>query len=178
MSTCTSCGTELDEDAGFCGTCGTAVSTTALSEASQAKTIEVQPPSRTRWYVTYATGQRGGPFSEDQLHAMIARQEVKITDSILAEGGKTWIPITQSPFASSIANQANLSRLASSTCPRCGGAMAVVLRRSGASKAFLLGGVLTIWLFGFGLIFIIIGLIIGRNPKPRYECPTCKYKAR
>jgi hypothetical protein len=39
-------------------------------------------------------------------------------------------------------------------------------------------GFLTIWAFGFGLIFLIIGYIVGRNPVPRYECPLCKYKAK
>jgi predicted RNA-binding Zn-ribbon protein involved in translation (DUF1610 family) len=154
------------------------VPNSTLAETGQAKTIEVQQPSQTKWYVTYATGKRGGPFREDELRGMIARQELKITDSILAEGGTVWTPITQSPFAASIAHQAHMNRLASSTCPRCGSAMAIILRRSGASKACILGGILTCWVFGFGVIFIIIGLIIGRNPKPRYECPACKYKSK
>jgi hypothetical protein len=42
----------------------------------------------------------------------------------------------------------------------------------------LIIGLLTIWMFGFGVIFLILGYIVGRNPVPRYECPTCKYKAR
>lgn len=108
---------------------------------------------------------------------MIARQELKITDSVVAEGGKTWVPITQSPFAHSITSQARMQRLASSTCPRCGGAMVVILRMSGVAKAFIIGGSLTIWAVGFGLIFVIIGLIAGRNKVTRYECPLCKYRA-
>jgi hypothetical protein len=56
--------------------------------------------------------------------------------------------------------------------------MAVVVRTSGAAKAFYILGFLTIWMFGFGVIFLIIGYIVGRNPSPGYECPRCKYKAR
>jgi hypothetical protein len=56
--------------------------------------------------------------------------------------------------------------------------MVVILRRSGASKGWFILGFLTIWAFGFGLIFLIIGYIVGRNPVPRYECPLCKYKAK
>jgi hypothetical protein len=178
MGLCANCGSGLAENSQFCGTCGTAViSNNLLPAGNGGLTIDVSPPSK-RWYVTYATGQRGGPFTENHIQGLIARQELKITDSVVIEGGNTWIPITQSPFAQFIATQATLSRLASSTCPRCGGAMAVVLRRSGASKGFFILGLLTIWLFGFGVIFLIIGYITGRNPVPRYECPICKYKAR
>jgi hypothetical protein len=109
---------------------------------------------------------------------MIAKQQIKITDSVVVDGSLKWIPITQSPFASHVASQASIDRLASSTCPQCGAGMAVVLRRSGASKAFFIIGLLTIWMFGFGVIFLIIGYIVGRNPAPQYECPRCKYKAR
>ena len=177
MGSCTNCGSPLGEDVRFCGACGTAVPSKALAATVGGTTIEVQPPAATRWYVTYATGQRGGPFTEDVIQGMIARQELKITDSVVAEGGSTWIPVTQSPFARLIVSSASAARLASSTCPRCGGAMIVVLRRSGASKAWLITGLLTIWMFGFGVIFLIIGYIVGRNPVPRYECPLCKYKA-
>ena len=139
-------------------------------------TVTTSPPPT--WHVTFATGQTGGPFTEEEIRGMIARQQIKITDSVIASGGTTWVPITQSPFAQYIVTQASVDRLASSTCPQCGAAMAVVLRRSAASKALIIIGILTIWMFGFGLIFIIIGIILGRNPSPRYECPRCKYKAR
>jgi hypothetical protein len=39
--------------------------------------------------------------------------------------------------------------------------MVAVARRSGASKAFLIIGLLTIWALGFGFIFLYI---VGRNP--------------
>jgi predicted RNA-binding Zn-ribbon protein involved in translation (DUF1610 family) len=130
------------------------------------------------WHITYATGQTGGPFTEDEIRAMIARQEIKITDSVVAQGGTTWLPITQSPFASLVVAQTTMDRMASSTCPQCGGLMVAVLRRSTASKVFFGIGILTIWMFGFGIIFIVLGYFTGRNPTPRYECPRCKYKAR
>lgn len=178
MDECTNCGAGLIDNAKFCVTCGATVPSKALAGNAPAALIEVCPPSKARWYVTYATGQRGGPFTENEIQGMISRQELKITDAVLAEGGTVWTPITQSPFASAITTQAHMHRLASSTCPRCGGAMVVVLRMSGAAKACIIGGLLTIWAFGFGLIFVIIGLIIGRNRVARYECPLCKYRAK
>jgi hypothetical protein len=176
MGFCTNCGAVRSDTAQFCTTCGTAAPNSLLAPAPNVQTIEVRAPNL--WHVTYATGQRGGPFTDDAIRGMIARQELKVTDSIVAQGGTTWIPITQSPFGSIIATQASINRLASSTCPRCGGAMVVILRRSGASKGWFILGFLTIWAFGFGLIFLIIGYIVGRNPVPRYECPLCKYKAK
>lgn len=178
MPFCMSCGTAVPENATLCSTCGTENATKLLPPTGgQTLVIPPPPPPDIIWYVTYATGQRGGPFSEGQVAGMIASQHVKITDSVARQGG-AWMPITQSPFARFVVSQASMNRLASSTCPQCGGAMVVVLRRSGASKALLILGLLTIWLFGFGLIFLIIGYIIGRNPVPRYECPICKFKAK
>lgn len=178
MSSCTNCGAGVLESTRFCQTCGTAVAGGLVSQRNDGQTIEVQSPQASLWYVTYATGQRGGPFTENDIRGMIARQELKVTDSIVAQGGTTWVPITQSPFASVVVQQASINRLAASTCPQCGSAMAVVLRRSRASKMCFLIGFLTIWLFGFGIIFLILGYVLGRNPAPRYECPHCKYKAR
>jgi hypothetical protein len=179
MGLCTNCGASVLESTRFCSTCGTAIASGGLvPPQAGGRTIEVQSPSTALWHVTYATGQRGGPFTEDDIRGMIARQELKVTDSVVAQGGTTWVPITQSPFAPLIVRQASINRLAASTCPQCGSAMAVILRRSTASKALFIIGFLTIWLFGFGIIFIIAGYIVGRNPAPRYECPVCKYKAR
>jgi predicted RNA-binding Zn-ribbon protein involved in translation (DUF1610 family) len=162
------------ESALFCASCGTQTGK-ALAASASGPTVDITPAPT--WFVGYATGQQGGPFTEDEVKSMIARQQIKITDSVAVQGSATWVPITQSPFAQSIVQQASIHRLASSTCPQCGGAMAVVVRRSGASKGFFILGLLTIWMFGFGVIFLIIGYIIGRNPAPRYECPRCKYKA-
>src|ERR1035441_1100947 len=81
-------------------------------------------------HVTFATGQTGGPFTEDAIRSMIARQQIKITDFVVLSGGSTWVPITQSPFARDIVTQASVDRLAASTCPRCGAAMAVVAKGS------------------------------------------------
>lgn len=176
MGFCTNCGSPFSEGTSFCTKCGTQGSASLVAPPVATQTIEVQAPHL--WHVTYATGQRGGPFTDDDIRGMIARQEIKVTDSIVAQGGSAWVPITQSPFGSLIATQARINRLASSTCPQCGGAMVVILRRSGASKGWFILGFLTIWAFGFGLIFLIIGYIVGRNPVPRYECPLCKYKAK
>ncbi len=177
MDVCANCGSSLADGAKFCTACGTEVTSKVLATTVGGTTIQVQPPPQ-RWYVTYTTGQRGGPFTEDAIQHMISRQEIKVNDSVIVEGGTTWVPITQSPFARFVVSNATAARLASSTCPQCGGAMVVILRRSGASKALFILGLLTIWIFGFGVIFLILGYIVGRNPVPRYECPICKYKAK
>jgi len=140
--------------------------------------VTVSASQAPTWHVTYANGQTGGPFTEDEVRAMIARQEIKIADSVAVTGSQIWVPITQSPFGSHILGQTNMERLASSTCPQCGAAMIVVLRRSTLSKILIYGGILTVWAFGFGFILIIVGLIVGRNKIPAYQCPRCKYKSK
>jgi GYF domain 2 len=105
MSSCSNCGAGVLESTRFCQTCGTAVASGIVPQRNDGQTIEVQGPQPSLWHVTYATGQRGGPFTENDIRGMIARQELKVTDSIVAQGGNTWVPITQSPFASVIVQQ-------------------------------------------------------------------------
>ena len=100
MGSCSNCGAGVPENTRFCSTCGTATTNSLVPLHNGGQTIEVQSPPPALWYVTYATGQRGGPFTENDIHGMIARQELKVTDAIVAQGGNTWVPITQSPFAS------------------------------------------------------------------------------
>jgi ribosomal protein S27AE len=150
----------------------------SIVETTQAKTIEVVAPSAATWHVTFATGQTGGPFTEDEIRSMIARQQIKITDSVIATGGATWVPITQSPFARYIVTQATVDRLAASTCPQCGAAMAVVLQRSKAGLVLVIIGLITTPLFGIGIPIFIVGFILrwGFKPKAKYQCPRCNYR--
>ena len=111
MGTCPSCGSTLTEEARFCDNCGVALSSRALIEAPKAGTIAPPAPPVATWHVTFATGQTGGPFTEDEIRSMIARQQIKITDSVVLSGGSTWVPITQSPFARFIVTQASVDRL-------------------------------------------------------------------
>jgi len=110
------------------------------SAVGRGPTVDVLPNCRSVWYVTYAAGQTCGPFTEADVRGMIAWQQIKITDWVIAEGGTPWVLITQSPFAPFIVTQASIDQLATSTCPRCGAAMVVVLQRSSASKALIYGG--------------------------------------
>lgn len=176
MAFCSHCGLSLGEDAQFCVACGNKAAQAV--GAAVGSVVDVPAIASPTWHVTFATGQAGGPFTEDEIRAKIARQEIKITDAVAVHGSSVWVPITQSPFAKYVLTQASVDRMASSTCPQCGGLMTVVLRRSSTSKGFFIVGLLTIWMFGFGIIFLILGYITGRNPVPRYECPRCKYKAR
>src|ERR1700683_706356 len=99
MGLCTNCGAGVLESTRFCSTCGTAIASSLVPQRDGGQIIEVQTPSSGLWHVTYATGQRGGPFTENDIRGMIARQELKVTDSIVAQGGNTGVPITQRPFA-------------------------------------------------------------------------------
>jgi predicted RNA-binding Zn-ribbon protein involved in translation (DUF1610 family) len=107
---------------------------------------------------------------------MIARQQIKITDSVIAVGGSAWVPITQSPFARDIVTQATVDRLAASTCPRCGAAMAVVTKKSAMATILILVGIITS-VFIIGVILIIIGVMMRRKGKVSYQCPRCNYRA-
>jgi predicted RNA-binding Zn-ribbon protein involved in translation (DUF1610 family) len=173
---CTNCGSNIAEGARFCTSCGNQASQ-AIAVATRGETVDISPSPSPTWYVTYATGQTGGPFTEDEVRGMIARQEIKITDSIAARGANTWVPITQSPFAPFVVSQASMDRLAASTCPRCGAAMAVVLRRSSMATILIIGGIVTSWAI-IGIPFIIIGVIMARKPTAAYQCPRCNYKTR
>ena len=174
MSACTNCGTETVAQTKFCGNCGTTLTSSAVVTTPSAPTIEVMPPPPT-WYVTFATGQRGGPFSEDQVRSMIASQQIKITDSVVMAGGSNWVPITQSPFARHIASQASVDRLAASTCPRCGAAMAVVSKRSTMGTLLIFVRIITSIAL-IGIVLIIIGLGMRRKLKVSYQCPRCNYR--
>ncbi len=94
MGFCTSCGSTIGEEARFCNKCGISVASKSIVETARANTIEVIAPPAATWHVTYATGQSGGPFTEDEIRSMIARQQVKVTDSAVLSGGSAWVPIT------------------------------------------------------------------------------------
>ena len=176
MGACVSCGSTLDGGSRFCNKCGVAVESKLLAGLPHASTIEVISPPAAKWHLTYATGQTSGPFTEDEIKSMIVRQQVKITDSDIALGGSTWVPITQSPFASYIVNQASVDRLAASTCPRCGAAMAVVTKKSAMATILILVGIITS-VFIIGVILIIIGVMMRRKGRVSYQCPRCNYRA-
>jgi predicted RNA-binding Zn-ribbon protein involved in translation (DUF1610 family) len=127
------------------------------------------------WHVTYATGQTGGPFTEDEVIAKIARQEIKITDSVAAAGSDRWVPITQSPFARYIVSQASMDRLTASTCPRCGAAMVVVSRSSSMGTILIIVGIICT-VFVIGIFLIIIGVMMRRKQRVAYQCPRCNYR--
>jgi predicted RNA-binding Zn-ribbon protein involved in translation (DUF1610 family) len=175
MGFCTSCGSTVSEGTRFCNKCGLSVASTSIVETANARTIEVIAPPIATWHGTFATGQTGGPFTEDAIQSMIARQQIKITDSVIASGGSAWVPITQSPFARFIVTQASVDRLAASTCPRCGAAMAVVTKSSALATIFIIVGIFfTVALIGIPLI--IIGVMMRRKVRVAYQCPRCNYR--
>jgi predicted RNA-binding Zn-ribbon protein involved in translation (DUF1610 family) len=107
---------------------------------------------------------------------MITSQQLKITDSVIRAGGTTWVPITQSPFARDIVTQASVDRLAASTCPRCGAAMAIVTKKSTMATILILVGIISS-LFIIGIVLIVIGVMMRRKGKVAYQCPRCNYRA-
>jgi predicted RNA-binding Zn-ribbon protein involved in translation (DUF1610 family) len=173
---CTSCGSTIAEEARFCDKCGIPVASKSIIETAKANMIEVIAPPAATWHLTFATGQTGGPFTEDEIRSMIARQQIKITDSVVLSGGSAWVPITQSPFARDIVTQASVDRLAASTCPRCGAAMAVVTKKSAMAIILILVGIISS-VFIIGIVLIIIGVMMRRKGKVAYQCPRCNYRA-
>lgn len=175
MGFCASCGSTIAEEARFCEKCGIPVASKSIIETAKTNTIEMLAPPGNTWHVTYATGQTGGPFTEDEIRGMIARQQIKITDSVILSGGSAWVPITQSPFARDIVTQASVDRLAASTCPRCGAAMAIVTKKSAMATILILVGIISS-IFIIGIILIIIGVMMRRKGKVSYQCPRCNYR--
>lgn len=176
MASCTSCGATLTEETRFCDMCGLEVAPRAIAGSAKVKTIEVIAPPAATWYVTLATGQAGGPFNEDVIRGMIARQQIKITDSVLGTGGSTWVPITQSSFAQFFVAQASINRLAASTCPRCGAEMTVVTKNSVLATFLIIGVCFAPFIIGIPLI--IVGLVMRRRPTVNYRRPRCNHRPR
>ena len=176
MGFCTNCGSTVPEEAKFCVRCGIPVASKTIAATAGGTTIEVTVSPGPTWHVTYATGQTGGPFTEDEIRSMIARQQIKITDSVAVSGGTGWVPITQSPFARYIVAQASVDRLAASTCPRCGAAMVAVVHQSSMATILIIVGIICT-VFVIGIVFIIIGVMMRRKGRVRYQCPRCNYRA-
>jgi hypothetical protein len=68
-------------------------------------------------------------------------------------------------------------RITSTTCPRCGAGMAVVIRRSGLGLALIVIGLLTTPLFCIGVPIFAVGFVMRFSGKGRavYQCPGCNY---
>src|SRR5579872_127438 len=174
MTACTTCGGALAEGTSHCSTCGTME--TALALPPPPPLVPFAIPE-IRYYVTWAHGERGGPFTEDTIKLLIAQQRLKITDAVQAEGATQWIPIAQSKFASLVAQRATITRLASSTCPMCGANMAVVIKRSGLGLAPVILGIVLTPVCGIGIPLWIVGYTMrwGGKGKAAYRCPRCQY---
>jgi hypothetical protein len=175
MAVCTVCGSALSELARFCTSCGNQTPIPATSAVAVGQTISMVR-ARPRYFVTYATGRTAGPFTDEEVRGMIARQEIKITDSIAAEGSTMWVPITQSPFAPFVVAQGSVDRLASSTCPRCGAGMAVTRKTPMLAFFFIAAGIFTAVAL-IGIPFLIIGWTMSRNSRFAYRCPRCNYSS-
>jgi hypothetical protein len=174
---CPRCGSAVaSNDAGFCFSCGLSLDSLTRRIAPPISTI-IDLPSGQSWYVSSTTGIPSGPYTEEEVSSLITARRILIGDSVAPVGGQVWTPIAQSRFASQALMQANVNRLMASTCPRCGAGLVTVTRRSGVSWAFIALGLITIWLFGVGLIFLIIGFLAGRTPSAVLQCPNCKFRA-
>src|ERR1041384_420849 len=133
-----------------------------------------------QYYVLNAvTRQTYGPLSEETLKDWISQKRVTLQDSVTKHGEQNWIPILQSPFGRPLADQANLDRLASSTCPRCGSAMIARIKQSGTGLTLILVGLFLTPIL-IGLPIFIVGMVIrhgGKGGKAYFGCPTCNYSS-
>jgi predicted RNA-binding Zn-ribbon protein involved in translation (DUF1610 family) len=108
---------------------------------------------------------------------MILQRQISVNDSVAVQGSNNWIPVSQSVFAPHVAQQLNIDRMASSTCPQCGAGMAVVIKRSGLGLALIIIGVVLTPAFGIGIPIWIAGMIIrwGGKGQAAYRCPRCNF---
>jgi hypothetical protein len=161
MPTCHSCGTENSATNVFCGDCGASLN------------------GHGEYYVLHAvTQQRSGPLTEETVKEWIAQKRLSASDSVALAGAQTWTPLLHSPFAKLVSEQITISRLAATTCPRCGSGMVAVIRRSGFGLALILIGILLTPVL-IGIPIFIVGMIIrhGGSGKTYLTCPCCKYSA-
>jgi len=178
MGFCTSCGSTIADEARFCERCGLPAASKSIIETARANTIEVIAPPAATWHVTFATGQTGGPFTEDEIKSMIARQEIKITDSVVLSGGSTWVPITQSPFAGHIVTQ-------SQRRSACGKHLPPLRSSHGSCIAAFKGwlGAYHYWPANDPIVWHWSANLCGRlhlrwgfKGKAKYQCPRCNYR--
>lgn len=184
MAFCTKCGTAISDSASLCNTCA-AVTTGqppppqafALTGSSSAAAVAVAPAGPLYYVSTYGTGHVSGPFTDDTLRSLIVQQQVTIRDAIAVQGSQVWMPITQTNFGVLATQQANLGRIAASTCPRCGAGMAVVIKRSGLGLALVIIGIALTPAFGIGIPIFIVGYLLrwGGKGTAAYRCPQCNY---
>jgi hypothetical protein len=161
MLNCNSCGTENSATNVFCGGCGASLN------------------SHGEYYVLHAaTQQRSGPLTEEAVKEWIAQKRLSTADSVAQAGAQSWTPLLQSPFAKFAAEQITINRLAATTCPRCGSAMAAVIRRSGFGLALILIGIALTPVI-IGIPIFIVGMIVrhGGSGTTSLSCPICRYSA-
>ncbi len=181
MASCTQCKSTITDEAKFCTTCGASAETTLVIPPSPPDSMPLpgKATPEQRYLVTWGTGELGGPFSEDEIKLLITQQRLKITDAVMAEGASQWISIGQSKFAAFATQHAQVARLASSTCPMCGAAMAVIIKRSGLGLALIVAGVLLTPLCGLGIPVWIAGysMRFGGKGTAAYRCPRCNHES-
>jgi hypothetical protein len=121
------------------------------------------------------------------MRAMIARRQLKKTDSVVVEGGKAWVPIMHSPFAPLMGTQRRAERRLARTpapipapgpivCPRCSTPMLVTSRPPVLSTVFIIVGICFAGAL-VGIPFIVAGYHMRRNSEFRYQCPRCRFLA-
>jgi len=179
MASCTQCKAAIPDETKFCAKCGASTETTLVPPPPPPMLLPGRATPEQRYFVTWGAGERGGPFSEDEIKLLISQQRLKITDAIIAEGASQWMPISQSKFASFVIQHAQITRLASSTCPMCGAAMAVILKRSSLGLTLIIAGVVLTPLCGLGIPLWIVGysMRFGKKGTAAYRCPRCNHES-
>jgi hypothetical protein len=178
---CTKCGTAIPDSASLCALCAAVTSgqqpPPAFAYQPQSAAAAATAPAVLYYVSTFATGQVTGPFSEEAVHSLIVQQRITINDSVAQQGSQIWMPVMQSRFAALVSQQANLNRIAASTCPRCSAGMVVIIKRSGLGLGLFIAGLALTPVFGIGLPLLIIGLVLrwGTPGTAAYRCPRCNF---
>jgi GYF domain 2 len=126
-----------------------------------------------------ATRQTYGPLAEETLKEWILQKRITLQDLVNKQGEQNWTPILQSSFGKPLIDQANLDRLASTTCPRCGSAMIARVKQSATGLALILVGLFLTPIL-IGLPIFIVGMVMrhgGKGGQAYFACPTCTYSS-
>ena len=181
MAFCSKCGTAIPDSASLCALCA-AVTTgqpppPAFAAQPRSAAAAAPAPAALYYVSTFATGQVTGPFTEEVVRSLVVQQRITIHDSVALQGSQAWMPVMQSGFAALVSQQANLNRIAASTCPRCNAGMVVIIKRSGLGLGLFIAGLVLTPAFGLGLPLLIIGLVLrwGTPGTAAYRCPRCNF---
>lgn len=166
MNICPSCGTEYEGDAKECPACEGA------GHSADPEAIET--------FHVYITSKKSdlGPFDSDTVRKMIQKGQVSHADFVRRRNESSWTPLLESDFSKEMIERVNTQRLASTTCPRCGGTLVAKAKYPVGALILVASGIVLTPCFFVGIPLWIVGWIwMIKSKGTHFVCPKCKYSA-